>query len=45
MNNPNKTQAMRMIKKFDKQLRDLLTEELKSVRAQLRSGNAGFLVS
>lgn len=33
MKNPKKTQAIRLIEKFDKQLRDILNEELKSVRA------------
>ncbi|MDF3077018.1 MAG: hypothetical protein K0S09_907 [Sphingobacteriaceae bacterium] len=42
MKNSNKTQAIKMIEKFDRQLRDILKEELKSVRAavvDLRNDN------
>lgn len=48
----HKTKAIKMIEKFDKQLRDILSEELKTVKetrkhimARLNSNNDGLLVA
>lgn len=45
MKNSNKTEAIRMIEKFDRQLRDILKEELKSVKAAMADLNNDLLVA